>query len=384
MKPITVLFLAADPFKQDALSLDEEIRAIDQKIQLSPARGVKLVSAWAVRPDDIRSALLRHAPDVVHFSGHGTSSGSLVLQGDDTRPHPVSTRAIAELLGKFKSHVRLVVLNACFSSTEAEAVSKALDFSIGMNAAIGDHAARCFSAAFYETLAAGKSVQMAFDLGCNAVAMRGLNEDTEPQLYVRDGLTADVLIAPPDVSSVPKEGTSVSHSPSPVRPIAKRDSAPKGVRHPVVLAAAIAGVFGLVAAVIQQWPHLAGNAGTAATEQPATPPQQPAETPMPESTTGESATPKTVQPPTPKTIHIAAATYGHIPTTCSESKVMDALSFCNGRTECEMEVGLNLCPHTEDFAPGIPKIAVIQWDCSGEAKKPIRKQDGELLLMKCD
>jgi hypothetical protein len=136
---------------------------------------------------------------VVHFSGHGTDSGSLVLQGDDGEPQDVSAEAVAQLLSHFRSTIKLVVLNACFSSTEAKVMSRDLDFAVGMNAAIGDEAARCFSAAFYETLASRKTVKMAFDLGCNAVALRGLNEHTKPQLYVRKGLSPDTILSAVDV-----------------------------------------------------------------------------------------------------------------------------------------------------------------------------------------
>ena len=48
MSNVKVLFLAADPFKQNALSLDEEIRAITAKIRASAYRDtMELVSAWA-------------------------------------------------------------------------------------------------------------------------------------------------------------------------------------------------------------------------------------------------------------------------------------------------------------------------------------------------
>jgi len=52
MGKVKVLFLAADPFKQSSLALDEEIRAIMAKIRSADYRDtLELVSAWAVRPD---------------------------------------------------------------------------------------------------------------------------------------------------------------------------------------------------------------------------------------------------------------------------------------------------------------------------------------------
>ena len=184
IKPkLKVLFLAADPFKTNALRLDEEIREIQHRIDASQERRVEIVSAWAVRPSDLQSLILRHSPSVVHFSGHGTDSKTLVLQGPDREPREVSGKALEELFEIFSHRVQVVVLNACHSSRDAEAIAKWVDFAIGMNAAIGDNAATSFSAAFYGALAAGESVTNAFRLGKNAIALDGLSEDEKPQLY---------------------------------------------------------------------------------------------------------------------------------------------------------------------------------------------------------
>jgi hypothetical protein len=72
MPKIKILFLASDPFKTRALALDEEIRAITAEIRSAEFRdSLDLVSAWAVRPEDLHVLLLQHRPHIVHFSGHG-------------------------------------------------------------------------------------------------------------------------------------------------------------------------------------------------------------------------------------------------------------------------------------------------------------------------
>jgi len=69
---LKVLVLAANPLDQDQLRLDEEVRAITEKIRMSKYRDrVELISAWAVRTTDLFQALNEHEPHVVHFSGHG-------------------------------------------------------------------------------------------------------------------------------------------------------------------------------------------------------------------------------------------------------------------------------------------------------------------------
>jgi hypothetical protein len=39
----------------------------------------ELEQHWAVRFSDVAEALLRHTPHIVHFSGHGTQAGTIVL-----------------------------------------------------------------------------------------------------------------------------------------------------------------------------------------------------------------------------------------------------------------------------------------------------------------
>ena len=79
-----VLFLAANPKDTSMLYLDEEIRAITQKIRSSDyPDSLELVSKWAVRADDLLQSLNELRPHIVHFSGHGNSEGKIALLDDN-------------------------------------------------------------------------------------------------------------------------------------------------------------------------------------------------------------------------------------------------------------------------------------------------------------
>ena len=81
---IKILFLAANPSGTSQLALDEEIRAIDARIRGAEYRDLlTLLSHWAVRLEDLSGILLRHKPQIVHFSGHGGESGTIALVGND-------------------------------------------------------------------------------------------------------------------------------------------------------------------------------------------------------------------------------------------------------------------------------------------------------------
>jgi len=116
----------------------------------------------------------------------------------------VSKPALVGLFQVLKDNVRVVVLNACHSKPQAEAIAQVIDCAIGMNTAIGDGAAIVFAAAFYQALAFGRSVQTAFDVGKNALMLEDIPEEKTPELFVRNDLDAsNILIAPP--SRPPKD-----------------------------------------------------------------------------------------------------------------------------------------------------------------------------------
>jgi hypothetical protein len=169
------------------LALDEEIREITAKIRSAEYRDtLELVSAWAVRPDDLQQLLLQHRPYVVHFSGHGSQAEQLILKDVDGTSRPLSKEALVDLFDVLKDNIRVVVLNACHSKPQAEAISQVIDCAIGMNnAAIGDNAAIVFAAAFYRALGFGRDVQTAFKLGKNALKLEDIPEEKTPELHYR-------------------------------------------------------------------------------------------------------------------------------------------------------------------------------------------------------
>ncbi len=187
-----ILFLAANPVDVvTRLRIDEEIREIGQKIRMGTLRDqLELVSEWAVRAGDLQAVLLRHQPDIVHFSGHCSPSSGIILEDEAGNRKVVSKKALADLFGILKDNLRVVVLNACYAKDQAQALTSTIDFTIGMNAAIEDRAAIVFAAHFYQSLAFGRSVEEAFKLAVNELSLEGIDLAHVPELLVRDGANA--------------------------------------------------------------------------------------------------------------------------------------------------------------------------------------------------
>jgi hypothetical protein len=184
-----ILFLAANPTGTNHLALDKECREIEQKIRASDHRdGLEFHTKWAVRTGDLLQYLNQHRAHVIHFSGHGSLTEELILLDANDQAKPVSKAALKQLFMTLKDNIRVVVLNACFSRPQAEAISEVIDCAIGMNRAIGDEAAIVFAAAFYQAIGFGRSVKEAFESGKAALMLEGIPEVTTPELLVRKGV----------------------------------------------------------------------------------------------------------------------------------------------------------------------------------------------------
>lgn len=208
MSKVKVLFFAADPLsiggEQPRLQLDEEAREIRHEMERARhGDAVTFESRWATRTKDLGRELLQVQPHIVHFSGHGGSKG-LVLEADDRQgPHYVGAAALKKFFRAYRDQIQVVVLNACHSRPQAEAIAEAVGCAIGTPDRIGDKAALTFSASFYSSIAYGQSVQAAFDQACAMLKMKGFVDHEDPELVVRPGLDPSKLFLIPDLNILP-------------------------------------------------------------------------------------------------------------------------------------------------------------------------------------
>ncbi|MCP4700842.1 MAG: CHAT domain-containing protein [Gammaproteobacteria bacterium] len=183
MNTKTILILAANPADTTPLRLDKEVREIQAGLQRASRREhFALQQQWAARPVDIRRAMLDYHPAILHFCGHGEGEAGLAFENDQGKTMLVSTEALAGFAKLFSGHVECVLLNACYSEVQAEAMARHIPYVIGMDRAVSDQAAVEFAVAFYDALGAGQSYEFAYQLGCNAIQMAGIPEHLTPVL----------------------------------------------------------------------------------------------------------------------------------------------------------------------------------------------------------
>lgn len=178
-----ILFLAADPSNASRLRLGQELRDIQERLQLSALRdSFILETRTSVRPRDISQAILDFKPNIVHFSGHGTEAGELCFENDLGEVKPVAPQALAALFELVAHQVNCVVMNACYSDLQAQAIAEHISFVVGMNKAIGDQAAMTFAVGFYKALCAGESLERAFKFARVDLQLENIPEELTPVL----------------------------------------------------------------------------------------------------------------------------------------------------------------------------------------------------------
>ena len=186
---IRILYLSANPEDTERLRIDEEMREIREAVGLSTLRDrITLEFRTAIRIRELSRALLQCHPTIVHFSGHGDLHGSYLVEDDSGKVHFMSAGSIAAIFQAVADDVQCVIANACHTRRLAEALSKHVEYVIGMRHEIGDKAAVEFSIGFYQALAEGRRIPKAFDLGCATIEGYGHAADaTVPLLFSRDG-----------------------------------------------------------------------------------------------------------------------------------------------------------------------------------------------------
>ncbi len=184
---IRILVLSSNPWSTGRILVAEEAREISDRIQEGPYRDkFEVHNHGAVRPKDLQRLLLTYEPQIVHFSGHGSKGQRILLNGTNGRAQAVDQQGLKEVFAFYNKHVRVVLLNACFTKTQARLISDVVDYSIGTARPIGDKVSVAFAGAFYRALAFGKSIRDAFRSAKLELALTKMARSRGIELFVRN------------------------------------------------------------------------------------------------------------------------------------------------------------------------------------------------------
>lgn len=179
---IKILFLGASPIDEVRLRIDEELRDIEKGLKLATLRDqFELKSEWAVTTKTLQQAMLDESPTIVHFSGHGDVNG-IAVEDSLGNSKLIDNDAIGSLFELFSENIKCVVLNSCYSESQAREISKHIPYVIGMKNSVNDKSAIAFSVGFYTALGAGKDIEFAYRMGTVAIKMEGITGSDIPIL----------------------------------------------------------------------------------------------------------------------------------------------------------------------------------------------------------
>jgi hypothetical protein len=164
-----ILILSANPIDTKRLRLEVEIRdSVESMLRSRYRNQFDIRSRGGVRFRDVRTTLLDNEPHIVHFTGHGKEDG-LVLECELGFSARMSGEALGGLFKMFSNQVECVILNACNSEQQAAIICEHIAYVVGMRGDIRDKAAIEFAVGFYDAIGAGRSIEDAFEFGCNAI-----------------------------------------------------------------------------------------------------------------------------------------------------------------------------------------------------------------------
>lgn len=190
-----ILFLASAPSDMAKLQLEKEFVRISRSLQ-DGLIDYNLKSEFALKPQDLQSAVLKHKPRIVHFSGHGADAnstnktGGIFLQDDKGEGQLVSGEALANMFSILlrKIEVEVVLLNSCYSEEQAKAIVQSVPYVIGMNDSVKDGVAIEFAAGFYQSMSQYRDdIAFAFDLAKNQIQLTGLPQEDAPVMFKKPG-----------------------------------------------------------------------------------------------------------------------------------------------------------------------------------------------------
>src|SRR3954451_12580428 len=185
---IRILFLSANPLSTSRVRVDEEARMIQEELERgSKADSFELLIFPAARTKDLQRLLMKYKPHIVHFSGHGSKEKKIVLEDAEGEGMNIGTRGLVDAFRLHKDYVRVIVLNACMSEPQATALSKVIDYTIGIKGLVGDKAAVTFAGAFYLALGFGMPIKDAFVSARGELRMQPPPHSRGVKIFVRKG-----------------------------------------------------------------------------------------------------------------------------------------------------------------------------------------------------
>lgn len=195
---LRILIVAANPKDMHRLDLREELARLRNGMKDNEEIGnAEVLVEWAARAPDLQSAVRKNRPHIVHFAGHGNREG-IWLEDDEGMSHLLGKESLPLILSA-SPDLRLVVLNACATAPQIEALRRSVEYVVGTQCPVRDSVALDFTTHFYRDLARGHKVRDAFCHAQESVGTHGHEHIDRYELFVRQDVDESKPLIPPFV-----------------------------------------------------------------------------------------------------------------------------------------------------------------------------------------
>jgi len=122
---IKLLYIGSSPDSHTSLNLDAEYERI-KKNCLGKKNQVELKGIFNPSLKELQGTINTFQPDIIHFGGHGSENGELVIWSDETGEGKfINDREFTQLTKSLHSdNLRLLFLSSCYSRSFAERLHK--------------------------------------------------------------------------------------------------------------------------------------------------------------------------------------------------------------------------------------------------------------------
>jgi hypothetical protein len=180
-----VLYIVADNSEKSRERLGEEFREINKMLE---SAGMEDRFPWSEHflSENLGRAILEQRPKIVHITGHNGGREALIIQNHAQKAYRVRPDDLIAAFEPVSEQVECVILSACYSEEQANAIASQVNLVIGIPAAIGN-ATTDFAIEFYRALGAGRSIEEAYEIGCNQLRLLSVAEHLIPVLIRSKG-----------------------------------------------------------------------------------------------------------------------------------------------------------------------------------------------------
>ena len=182
MSTINILFLTSMPENIQGLDSNLEFRKVEDVLEDSPTAGrFRLFRHARLRREELEHTLATFQPHIVHFSGHGSPRGALLLEDSNGLRWDLDRDTLRTVFKAYGCSTRLAVLNACHSEIAGNTLRGVIPYVIGNSIEVYDSAAIEFAMFFYASLFNGETLYKSFREACKAAGKIEASRGQVPQ-----------------------------------------------------------------------------------------------------------------------------------------------------------------------------------------------------------